>query len=198
MTDKELSSKPSVSFRRVKAKPSPWTFEIPQIRDFIAPYVGNGKRWADPFSGKSTLCEYRNDLNKKMPAKTHLLASEWVKTLPDGLAGVLFDPPYSCRQVSECYRSAGLRARKLDTSSNFYTRVRVALAPKVQMGGHVLSFGWNSVGFGEAWGYEVVEGLLVSFGGHHNDTICTAEMHVERKEPPPPEKAAEPLEAFAE
>ena len=41
--------------------------------------------------------------------------------------------------------------------------------------GIALSFGWNSAGFGLERGYEVLEILLVSHGGSHNDTICVAE-----------------------
>jgi hypothetical protein len=39
----------------------------------------------------------------------------------------------------------------------------------------VLSFGWNSVGFGKGLGFELEELLLVCSGADHNDTICIAE-----------------------
>ena len=178
-----------VPFYRAVAKPSPWTFEIPQIREFMSQYVSaGGKGWADPFSGRSTIAEYTNDLRRDTPASHphHLAADRFSAALPYGLEGVLFDPPYSYRQVTECYRGVGLRARQIDTSSNFYTRVRVQLAPRVRIGGLALSFGWNSNGFGRYQGFEAIDGLLVSFGGHHNDTIVTVERKVAEGPPAPP------------
>jgi hypothetical protein len=55
------------------------------------------------------------------------------------------------------------------------------LANKIKVGGYCISFGWNSNGMGKNRGFEIVEILLVSHGGHHNDTIVT----VERKVYPP-------------
>lgn len=50
------------------------------------------------------------------------------------------------------------------------------ICDKIKVGGYAISFGWNSNGFGKNRGFEVIEILLVSHGGHHNDTICTVEM----------------------
>jgi hypothetical protein len=43
----------------------------------------------------------------------------------------------------------------------------------------ILSFGWNSVGFGSGLGFELEEIMLVSHGGEHNDTICIAERRIQ-------------------
>jgi len=51
---------------RVWAMPNRWTFKIPPIAKLLARYVGDGKGWVDPFSGESTLAEYRNDMNSQM------------------------------------------------------------------------------------------------------------------------------------
>lgn len=89
---------------------------------------------------------------------------------------VLFDPPYSPRQVMEHYRDAGLRVTQEDTQSGrLFKRVRNAIDRIVQPGGVVLSFGWQSAGMGAARGYELFETMLVAHGGGHNDTICIAE-----------------------
>ncbi|MFH1422601.1 MAG: hypothetical protein ABIH42_07820 [Planctomycetota bacterium] len=39
-------------------------------------------------------------------------------------------------------------------------------------------FGWNSIGMGINRKYEILEILLVSHGGMHNDTICMAEHKI--------------------
>lgn len=49
------------------------------------------------------------------------------------------------------------------------------IAPKIQVGGIVICFGWNSGGFGKGLGFEMLEILLVPHGGAHHDTIVTVE-----------------------
>jgi len=161
---------------------SHWTFQIKPIRELLARYVGDGKRWADPFAGTSTIAEYRNDLNPEQPTEHHLEAAAFAALLPDGLCGVLFDPPYSYRQVSEHYRHLKRKATKLDTSYNFYRRVQNALAPKIAPGGLAITFGWNTNGFGVGLGFEKIEILLVGHGLHHNDTLCTVERKADNGE----------------
>jgi hypothetical protein len=90
---------------------------------------------------------------------------------------VLFDPPYSPRQVSEHYKAAGRKVIAEDTQNGrLYRRVRDAIGCIVRPGGVVLSFGWQSVGMGIGRGYELIETMLVVHGGGHNDTICIAEI----------------------
>ena len=87
---------------------------------------------------------------------------------------VIFDPPYSPRQISECYKGIGRKATAKDTqNAALYARVRRALDEILLPGGVALSFGWQSSGFGKA--YETLEILLVQHGGAHNDTICVAQ-----------------------
>jgi len=45
-------------------------------------------------------------------------------------------------------------------------------------GGIAVCCGWNSLGFGLTRGYEMLEILLVTHGGAHNDTIVTVERKV--------------------
>jgi hypothetical protein len=95
--------------------------------------------------------------------------------------GVLFDPPYSNRQISEHYKGLGKAARGLDTSGNFYAKVKSAIAPRIEPNGLAISFCWNSVGFGKKHGFEIVEILLVSHGGSKNDTIVTVERKLQSR-----------------
>ena len=113
-----------------------------------------------------------------MPTKYHLEAEDFCKKIKGEFDGVLFDPPYSYRQVSEHYKFLGMKATQLDTSSRFYNRVMNAICDKIKVGGYVISFGWNSNGFGKNRGFEQIEILLIAHGGHHNDTICVVERNL--------------------
>ena len=152
--------------------PSADTFAIQPIRDFVLRYL-NGVS-VDPFARNSRLAKHRNDLNPQTDAESHLDAVEFLRSLADGGVKadvVLLDPPYSPRQIAECYKAAGLTPTMADTqSARFKREVKEQAARLVREGGHVLTFGWNSVGMGPGW--DTVEILLVSHGGDHNDTIC--------------------------
>lgn len=41
-----------------------------------------------------------------------------------------------------------------------------------------MTFGWNSGGIGNKYGFEITRILLVPHGGWHNDTICTVEIKI--------------------
>ena len=88
--------------------------------------------------------------------------------------GVLFDPPYSPRQIKECYEGIGIK--EFNTKSDFYSNVKDEIARVVKPGGKVISFGWNSMGMGKNRGFEIKRILLVPHGGAKNDTIVTVEV----------------------
>ena len=167
-----------IQFSRVRAQPSAWTFTIKPIRDLVDRYVGTGAGWIDPFAGDNSPAEFTNDQHPHRRATYHMDAEEFCKTLPGPFDGVLFDPPYSYRQVSEHYKSIGMRARSIDTSANYYNRVMNAVCDKIRPGGYAISCGWNSNAFGKNRGFEIVEILLVAHGSNHNDTIVTVERKV--------------------
>ena len=155
------------------------TFTIPPIKDLLKKYnVGIG--WVDPFAGYNSPAEWTNDLDDNAPTKAHLEADKFCMELGVflPLKGVLFDPPYSYRQISEHYKAFKKKATALDTSYNFYGRVMDAITPKMPLKSLAISFGWNSNGFGKKRGFEIEEILLVAHGLHHNDTICTVERKV--------------------
>lgn len=162
-----------MKFSRVWAMPSPWTFTIPPIAAFLSRHgVGNGL-WVDPFAGQNSPAAIRNDLRPDSVAEYHLPASVAAQ-IEGPFDGMLFDPPYSPRQIAECYSSAGLKCGVEETQSGrLYRLVRENLGHKIKTGGKVLSFGWSTVGMGDGW--EIKEIMLVCHGGAHNDTICMAE-----------------------
>src|SRR3990167_4728949 len=159
--------------------PNKWTFQIKPIAELLGRYVGDGKGWIDPFAGMTSPAEFTNDLNPESPAKSHLFADEFCQRIEGSFKGVLFDPPYSYRQVTECYAGYGIKATQQDTQSNFYNRVMNAICDKIKIEGIAISCGWNSSGFGKNRGFQIIEILLVAHGGHHNDTIVTVEQKIQ-------------------
>lgn len=165
---------------RVWSMPSRWTFQIKPIAELLSRHVGDGKGWIDPFAGENSPAEITNDLNPNIPAKYHFDALDFLKSLSGTFNGCLLDPPYSPRQVKECYDSIG-RHMEQDDALLGYKRgqYKSVLAPLIIPGGKVITCGWNSVGMGIGLGFELIEILLVCHGSDHNDTIVTVEHKIQ-------------------
>jgi hypothetical protein len=160
------------------AMPNHNTFSIKPIKELISKYITPNIIIIDPFSRNSPFkhCSITNDLSEDFEADYHLEALDFIRLFNyQSVDLVLFDPPYSPRQISECYQSIGRQVHMKDTQSSFYTERKREVAEKVKVGGLVISFGWNSGGIGKTLGFSIEEILLVAHGGAHNDTICTVE-----------------------
>lgn len=164
-----------MKFSRAWAMPTRDTFDCPPIAAFVHRYLRGVS--IDPFARNKRWATHTNDLNPATAAEHHMDAEAFLEMLyrRDVVADcILLDPPYSPRQISECYAAAGLKAGQKDTqNAALYARVRAAAKRLCKVGTVVLSFGWNSSGMGEH--FERQEILLVAHGGAHNDTICMAE-----------------------
>jgi len=102
--------------------PSHDTFTVKPIKELIAAHITDGI-WVDPFSRNSPFRKQcvTNDLNPEIEADYHFEALEFLRTFHDAsVDGVLFDPPYSPRQISECYKQVGREVHTKDTQSSFY------------------------------------------------------------------------------
>lgn len=174
----------SIQFSRCFAMPSAETFSVKPIGAFVHRYLGRGLVSIDPFARNRTWFTHTNDLNPTTTAQHHMDAESFLHMLlVDGVqADVgIFDPPYSPRQISECYKSIGLTVGMEETQNGrLYKRVRDALDAVMKPEGIVLSFGWQSSGMGKGRGYEPIEIALIQHGGGHNDTICIAERKMGR------------------
>lgn len=164
---------------RVWAMPSADTFSIKPIRAFVERYLKDSECSIDPFARNSGLATYTNDLNPNTTAKEHMDATDFLNKLADdGVTGdlVIIDPPYSPRQVKECYDSFGHKMAQGDALLGAVRKkLKAAINRVMALDGTVLHFGWNTVGMGKNLGFEQVEILLVCHGSDHNDTICIAE-----------------------
>lgn len=161
---------------RTWAMPNGDTFSIAPIADFLDRWLDGSEIVIDPFARNSKRATVTNDLNPKSDAQFHMDAREFLAGCEVTADAVLFDPPYSPRQISELYQSIGRPVGTEDTqNARLYKSVRDLLDARLRPGGVALSFGWNSAGFGKSRSYELLEVLLVAHGGAHNDTICVAE-----------------------
>lgn len=157
------------------AMPNKWTFLIKPIRELLEEEMKGGL-WLDPFAGEFSPANITNDLNPIIRANFHMDAIDFLRMFPDNSAdGILYDPPYSPRQVRECYDgiSGGI---KWDGKTTFWSRSKDEAARIIRPGGKVICFGWNSMGLGKKRGFEMQRILLVPHGGSRNDTICTVEV----------------------
>ena len=161
------------------AMPNADTFSVGPIREFVERWtrdVPGAPCIVDPFARNSEVGSITNDLNPETAAMFHMDAVEFCQMLTTGIADVvIFDPPYSPRQMAEVYQKVGVTGMARSQNARLYREVRDGLDRILKPGGIALSFGWNSAGFGEKRGYERLEVLLVAHGGAHNDTICVAE-----------------------
>jgi hypothetical protein len=137
-----------------------------------------GNTWIDPFANNNKFAQITNDLNANMNTDYHMDALDFLKMFADNsVDGVLFDPPYSPRQIKESYESVGLDTQGgVLTRSSFWSNMKVQIARIVKPHGKVICFGWNSQGVGKTRGFEMTRILMVAHGGNHNDTICTVEV----------------------
>lgn len=170
-----------IIINRVWAMPNKWTFTIKPIADLLARYVGDGKGWADPFSGECSPAQYTNDIDPQRKAMSHLEATEFTRGLQVDIKGILFDPPYSLEQCKRVYENVGRKFTMRDGQiCGRWTELKDILSRKLSTGGIVISFGWNSEGFGIGRGYQLEEIMLVAHGSGHNDTIVTVERKIQQ------------------
>jgi len=156
--------------------PNSNTFEIQRIKKLIGNYLRTDYLSIDPFANKSRLAKITNDLNSDMNCDYSMDAIDFLKTFKDNSVDfVFYDPPYSLRQVSECYKSVGIEVTTETTQSSWRSKHIKEITRIIKPDGIVMCFGWNSSGVGKVNGFELIEILLVAHGGSHNDTICTVE-----------------------
>jgi len=162
--------------------PNSNTFDMKCISRLIHKYLKPEMLSIDPFANKSRITKITNDLNPDMHCDFSMDAVDFLKTFASNSVDlVLYDPPYSLRQVSECYKNVGIEVTMETTQSSYRTKHINEISRILKQGGICISFGWNSSGIGKVLGFEIIEILLVAHGGSHNDTICTVERKNQSK-----------------
>lgn len=141
------------------AMPNKRTFQIKPIKELLQQQFKQGIKILDPFP-----FNYKKD------------ATDFLNEIEDkSYEYAVFDPPYSVRQLKECYDGKG----EYDTKNSTWSKWKDLLAKKIKVEGKVISFGWNSGGLGKQRGFKIYKILLVAHGGLHNDTICVVEKKVQ-------------------
>lgn len=127
--------------------PSCDTLSIKPFKNIFHKYAFG--KTVDPFARDCELCEFTNDLSKETKAKAHLKADEFLRQL-EGMNFVVFDPPYSLRQVKEIYQSVGVGFTHKDSQNSIrWTIERDIIAAKQKAGDIVASFGWTTTCMGK-------------------------------------------------
>lgn len=167
-----------MKIERIWAMPSRWTFTIKPIRELLEQEINIKKElWVDPFAGENSPAQETNDLNPKRKTKYHMEALDFLQFFKsNSVDGVLFDPPYSPRQVKECYEGIGLNVTNEQTKCSFYSKAKNEIARILKPNGKAICFGWNSMGLGKNRGFKMIRILLIAHGGSKNDTIVTVEQ----------------------
>jgi hypothetical protein len=133
--------------------------------------------WVDPFCGKYSPANLRNDANPEFEADAHTDGLEWLRGLPSNSAdGVLFDPPYSCEQALRTYvpKHNGTAGRE-----EYHARCMDELARICKLGAKAIRFGWTSSGLGMTRKFQLERVLLICHGALHYDTIVTVESKIQ-------------------
>lgn len=111
----------SIRIERIWSMPNKNTFEIKPIKSLLQEEVDLSQYWIDPFANRNKLASVTNDLNTDYDTDYHLDALEFLRIFDDeSIDGVLYDPPYSPRQVSECYNDVGYNVTWDTTKASFW------------------------------------------------------------------------------
>jgi hypothetical protein len=158
--------------------PNSNTFSIKPIKKLIEAHKTTGII-IDPFANQSKLATITNDIDTQYDTDYHMDALDFLKSFNNNSVDmVLYDPPYSPRQVSECYKKLGKTVNMKTTQASYWSNQKKEIGRIVKLGGKVITCGWNSGGIGKKYGFEIIEILIVAHGGWHNDTIVTVDKKV--------------------
>lgn len=179
---------------RTWAMPNKNTFKIKplytQIEQVVSKYgIGSQVTVVDPFANAhevlSELSEkygftlMTNDLNPEFDTSFHLDALEFLKCVPDNSADIImYDPPFSLRQVSESYKHFGREVTMETTQASWRAKHLDEIQRIIRPNGTACCFGWNSNGVGKKRDFKLTNIEMVAHGGSHNDTIMTTESYL--------------------
>ena len=163
-----------MEIKRVWEMPNSRTFQIKAINEIIEKYSHGVV--IDPFANSNKLATITNDLDEQYETDYHMDATDLLSMFENESVDVdLYDPPYSPRQVSECYKALGKTVNMQTTQASYWSKQKEQIGRIVKPGGYVITCSWNSGGIGKKYGFKIVEILLVAHGGWHNDTIVVVD-----------------------
>lgn len=169
--------------------PNKHTFTIKPIKILVESTINKYRTMnkktviIDPFANNSKIATITNDLDPIYDTDYHMDALEFLKIFPDcSVDIILYDPPYTPRQVSESYTKLGYTVNMETTQTSYWTKQKKEISRVVKPKGIVISCGYNTNGIGKKLGFHINEILLVAHGGDHNDTMVTVEEKEKTKQ----------------
>lgn len=182
-----------MKINRIWCMPSKNTFEMKPLKELLINYIKTLKSDSiivDPFANKGTIKELSkrndvtyitNDLDPQYDTDYHLDALEFLKKLKDNSIDlIVWDPPYSPRQISECYKSLDKSVNFKTTQASYWSKQKEEIQRILKENGYCITCSWNSGGIGKKYGMEIEEILLIPHGGWHNDTIIVVDKKQKR------------------
>lgn len=107
-----------IVINRIWQMPNSRTFSIKPIEELIHKYAYG--KIIDPFANSNKLATITNDLDTQYNTDYHMDALDFLKMFEDNSVDtVLYDPPYSPRQVSECYKNLGQTVNMQTTQASY-------------------------------------------------------------------------------
>lgn len=168
-----------INISKTWAMPNKNTFSIKPVKDLINKYLKPELLSIDAFANNSKIATITNDIDTSCSTDYNLDALDFYKLFKNNSVDVvLYDPPFSPRQVSEVYRKFNKTVNFETTSSKYWRLQKDEIARILKPNGICISSAWNSNGIGKCRKFKQIEILLVSHGGNHNDTIITVEKKV--------------------
>ena len=146
---------------RFWSMPNHQTFKIPCIKQILKDELNNEYLDLFPLSQSMFLKIDALQLLKKLKSSSE--------------NKIVFDPPYSQRQLKEMYKNIGF---SYDMNNSYWSNCKDEIARITRKTSKVLSFGWNSNGIGKNRGFEIKKIWLIAHGSSHNDTIITLEEKI--------------------
>jgi hypothetical protein len=166
-----------LEINRVWSMPSANTFSIKAIGDLINKYKSGVI--IDPFANSNKFATITNDLDPQYDTTYHMDALDFLKMLDtESVDTVLWDPPFSPRQITDCYKKLGKSVNWETTQASYWSKQKEEISRIVKKDGYVITCGWNSGGVGKKYGFEIQEILMVAHGGWHNDTIIVVDKKI--------------------
>ncbi len=147
--------KEEIRINRKWEMPNSKTFKIKTIKELIKKYIKEEHIVIDPFANEHSIKEeikcskyISNDIDTKYNTDYNLDAQEFLKLFDNNSVDVLlFDPPYSGRQVKECYSKLGKTVTMNDTNSGYFARFKKEIARILKIRRNLynmlLEYKWN-------------------------------------------------------
>ena len=114
-----------MKINRIWAMPSKNTYTIKPIKELIERYIKDLPKDAiilNPFANSSTY-GITNDIDPDFNTDYHMDAVDFLKQFESNSVDmVLYDAPFTVRQVSECYKKLGMTVNMETTQASYWTK----------------------------------------------------------------------------